>query len=212
MPGQQRPGERRPDRDRAAASGRAGDRTEPAPDRARATTPHPAPVTMADPPSAVLGGDALLDAVRAWLDDTRPGAVGRVARAVLGWAPIALGIGWLSGEISGCGRFAATCDDAATVSAWVAQIAVLLLLLAVGRLARIASVATLATLAAAVPATLLLTATGSPNDAAAGRIALSGLLAIAWVVGLGFGTVREVRGSGRRRAPPGESGPAGPVS
>jgi hypothetical protein len=99
------------------------------------------------------------------------------------------------------------------MSAWLAQIAVLVALLVVGRLARIASVATLATLAAAIPAALLLSATGGPDDAAAGRIALSGLLVIAWVVGLAFGSVREIRGIGTRRpGPPGVSGPARPVS
>jgi curved DNA-binding protein CbpA len=140
--------------------------------------------------------DGVLEAVRAWLDDERPGAMGRIARAIVGWAPIALGIGWVSGEISGCGRFAAGCDDAAVMSAWLIQIAVLVVLLVVSRLARIASVATLATLAAAIPAALLLSATGSPDDAAAGRVALSGLLVIAWVVGLVFSTARELRGIG----------------
>jgi len=165
-------------------------------------------------PAAVstIGGEALLGAVRAWLDDTHPGTVGRVARAVVGWAPLALGIGWLSGEISGCGRFAAGCDDAAAMTAWIAQIAVLVPLLLVGRLARIASAATLATLAAAVPAALLLSATGNPDDAVAGRIALSGLLVIAWVVGVVFATVREIRGVARGPSPPGVSGPARPVS
>ena len=31
-------------------------------------------------------------------------------RAFLGWLPIAFGVSWLVGEITGCGRFAATCD------------------------------------------------------------------------------------------------------
>ncbi len=144
-----------------------------------------------------LTTDGVLEAIRSWLDDDRPGAVGRVARAVVGWAPIALGVGWLAGEISGCGRFAAGCDDAVASSTWVAQIALLVVLLAAGRLARIAAVATLATLAAAIPAALLLSATGNPDDTAAGRLALSGLLVIAWVVGLLSGVAREIRTTGR---------------
>jgi hypothetical protein len=93
------------------------------------------------------------------------------------------------------------------------QIAVLVALLVVGRLARISSVATLATLAAALPAALLLSATGSPDDTAAGRVALSGLLVIAWVVGLVFGTARELRGTALRGpGPPGAAGTGGPVS
>ena len=110
------------------------------------------------------------------------------------------------------------------------QIATLLILIAVGRLARITSVATLATLAAAIPAALLLSATGGPDDTAAGRLALSGLLVIAWAVGLVFGVVREARGTARGPTPgptgataagnatgadtepPGGSDPARPVS
>lgn len=164
-------------------------------------------------PAAGLTAEGLLEAVRSWLDDDRPGAIGRIARAIVGWAPVALAIGWVGGEISGCGRFAAGCDDAVVMAAWLVQIAALVTLLVVRRLARIASVATLATLAAAIPAALLLSATGSPDDTAAGRFALSGLLVIAWVVGLGFGTVRELRGTASRRpGAPGAAGPGGPVS
>ena len=164
-----------------------------------------------------LSADTLLEAVRTWLDDAHPGTVGRIARALLGWAPIALGIGWAGGEMSGCGRFAAGCDATLATSAWIVQIAALLILIVVGRLARITSVATLATLVAAIPAALLLSATGGPDDLAAGRIALSGLLVIAWVVGLVFGIVREVRGAaGATTAggagPAGDPDPAGPVS
>jgi len=183
--------------------------------RSRETPPRAADSSPGTAPGDLAPGfstEAALEAIRSWLDDDRPGAVGRVARAVVGWAPIALGIGWLGGEISGCGRFAAGCDDAVAGVAWLAQVAVLVVLLAVGRLARVASVATLATLAAAIPAALLLSATGSPDDAAAGRIALSGLLVIAWVVGLVFGAAREIRGAGSRTGPPGISGPARPVS
>ncbi len=160
-----------------------------------------------------LTAEGVLEAIRSWLDDDRPGAIGRIARAIVGWAPIALAIGWVGGEISGCGRFAAGCDDAVVMGAWLGQVAALVTLLVVGRLARIASVATLTTLAAAIPAALLLSATGSPEDTAAGRFALSGLLVIAWVVGLGFGAVRELRGTSLRRPrPPGVAGPGGPVS
>jgi hypothetical protein len=119
--------------------------------------------------------------------------------------------------MSGCGRFAAGCDDTVATSAWLVQLAALLILIVVGRLARITSVATLATLAAAIPAALLLSATGGPDDLAAGRIALSGLLIIAWVVGLAFGVVREVRratppAGGARTRPPGDPDQARPVS
>jgi curved DNA-binding protein CbpA len=203
---------------RTEASGTAG--TRPGERRSYAAPPGN---NLAGPGAAPTGAtagmsaDTLLEAVRTWLDDTHPGTVGRIARALLGWAPIALGIGWAGGEMSGCGRFAAGCDDTVATSAWVVQIAALLVLIVVGRLARITSVATLATLVAAIPAALLLSATGGPDDLAAGRIALSGLLVIAWVVGLVFGIVREVRGVASQTGaggagPPGDPDRTGPVS
>jgi hypothetical protein len=73
------------------------------------------------------------------------------------------------------------------------QVLVLLALLAVPRLARVAAVATLATIAAAVSGALLLSATGSPDDVAAGRAALGGLIAIAWGVGLVVAVARDIR-------------------
>ena len=174
----------------------------------------PSSAPAGDPAHApVLTADGLLEAVRAWLDDDRPGAIGRIGRAIVGWAPIALAIGWMGGEMSGCGRFAAGCDDGLVMGAWLVQVAALVTLVAIGRLARIASVATLATLTAAIPAALLLSATGSPEDTAAGRFALSGLLVIAWLVGLVFGAAREVRGAPLRPpGPPGIGGPGRPVS
>lgn len=197
----------------------------PRPDRATgparpASAPRPEPTVGAAPHASARDSvapgptsEAVLESIRTWLDDDRFGAIGRIARAIVGWAPIALGIGWVGGEVSGCGRFAAGCDDAVVMAAWLVQLAALVTLLVVGRLARITSVATLATLAAAIPAALLLSATGSPDDTAAGRLALSGLLVIAWVAGLVFGTAREVRGTGLRGpGPPGVAGPGRPVS
>jgi hypothetical protein len=130
-----------------------------------------------------------------WLDDGRGGVAGRVGRAVIGWAPIALGIGWVAGEITGCGRFSATCDAAAAPLAWFAQLVILASLLLVPGLARIAGVATVATLAAAIPGSLLLSAMGASADTAAAGVVLGGLLVIAWLAGLVFGLARELRGA-----------------
>jgi curved DNA-binding protein CbpA len=135
--------------------------------------------------------DAILFSIRAWLDDRRPGAGARVGRAVIGWAPIALGIGWVGGEVSGCGRFAADCDPAVAPISWAAQLGVLVLLMAFTRLARVATVATIATLAAVFPASALLLATFDPASMDAGRAVLGGLMAIAWVAGFAVGALRE---------------------
>jgi DnaJ-like protein len=189
----------------------------------RSTTADPPRSTTADPPRSTtapspdeprgampsartpdISSDAILDAIRAWLDDGRPGLGGRIGRAVVGWAPIALGIGWLAGEVTGCGRFSADCHPAVAPLSWAAQVAALVLLILILPFARIASIATVATLAAIIPASVLLLATSDPDSVTAGRVALGGLMSIAWTVGIAYGAYREV---GRHR-----SGPAPPVS
>lgn len=62
-------------------------------------------------------------------DRSDRGLAGRVGLAVLGWIPIALGIGWIGGEVSGCGRFSATCDPAQGTLVWISQLVVLALLI-----------------------------------------------------------------------------------
>jgi curved DNA-binding protein CbpA len=140
-----------------------------------------------------LSGEAVLDSIRAWLDDRRPGVGARVGRAVAGWAPIALGIGWAAGEVSGCGRFSASCPPAVAPLTWGAQVAVLVLLIVVPRFARVATVATIATLAAVLPASVLLLATSDPASMDAARAVLGGLMTIAWIAGFAFGAAREFR-------------------
>ena len=110
-----------------------------------------------------------------------------------GWAPIALGIGWVAGEATGCGRFSATCPPAVAPLTWGAQLAVLVALILVAPLARVATVATVATLAAVVPASVLLLATSDPASMDAARAVLGGLMSIAWIAGVGYGAAREFR-------------------
>ncbi len=180
----------------ATAGPQPGDiRREPPPAPATARAPADA-ATAGDPP---LTADAALAAARSWLRDGRPGVIGRLGRAIFGWAPVALAIGWAGGEISGCGRFSADCDPAVAPISWLGQLVVLLALLAVPLLARIAAVATVATIAAAMSGALLLSATGSPDDAVTGRAALGGLIAIAWAVGAAIAVGREVRRPPRSR-------------
>ena len=160
----------------------------------RARPQRPRPVEQASEGDSVdLSTDAILAAVRAWLDEGRPGVGARVGRAVIGWAPIALGIGWVAGEVTGCGRFSASCHPAVAPVSWAIQIAVLVVLIAATRLARVATVATIATLAAVFPASVLLLATTDPGTMDAGRAALGGLMVIAWTAGIVVGTAREFR-------------------
>jgi hypothetical protein len=147
-------------------------------------------------------GAARVDAW-SWLDDERPSLTARIGRAVLGWAPIALGVGWLVGEVSGCGRFSADCDPALAVLPWFVQLGILGLLLALPRLATVAAVAGLAAVAAAIPGALLLSATsGGPDSVANGGegsgAVLGALLVAAWLGGAAVGVARAVR---RRSGP-----------
>jgi curved DNA-binding protein CbpA len=164
--------------------------------------PRPAPRRRTAAPGAVPPNEPSLptmDTLVGWLEADHPGPAVRVGRAVLGWAPIALGIGWLAGELSGCARFAATCDRSTEPATWAIQLVVLAALLLVPALARVAANATTATLAAAIPGALLVAVLGGSNDEAAARPLLGGLLVIAWVAGLAYALARAVRQPRSRR-------------
>jgi len=177
-----------------APTGRAYDAPRPpwsAPPPTPPDAPPPRPATHGDDDS--FSTETILDGLRHWLDDRNPGFGARIGRAVIGWAPIALGIGWFAGEVTGCGRFSADCHPAVAPISWGLQLAALVLLIAFTRLARIATVATIATLAAIFPASALLLATFDPDSMSAGRTVLGGLMATAWIAGIAFGAAREIR-------------------
>ncbi len=146
---------------------------------------------------------AAADLARALIDPHAGGLRGRVMRAFIGWVPIALGIGWLVGELTGCGRFAATCDPATDPLILVAQGGALVALLLLPVVASLAAGAALGLLAAAVAATLVLSATGSAADEDSRRASLGVVLLLAWVGGLVVAVAQRVRSA---------SSGAGPVS
>ena len=133
---------------------------------------------------------AAVDLARALTDPVSGGLRGRVLRAVLGWLPIALGLGWLVGEVTGCGRFAATCDPSVAPLTAVGQGIVLAALLLLPEVAAIAAGAALVLLAAATAASLILSATGTAADEESRRAALGALLVIAWLSGLAMTVLR----------------------
>jgi hypothetical protein len=138
-------------------------------------------------------GRAVADIGRALTDEHFGGIRGRAARAIVGWLPIAFGLGWLFGEMTGCGRFAATCDGAAEPMLLAIQVGVLALLLAIPVLASIATMAALSLLGAAIIAALILSATGSAADGDSRRATLGVVLLVAWLVGLAIAIVRRFR-------------------
>lgn len=144
---------------------------------------------------------AAIDLGRALTDPRSGGLRGRTVRAVLGWIPIALGIGWLVGELTGCGRFAATCDPSVAPLTAVGQGIVLIALVIVPEVAAIAAGAAIVLLAAAVGATLILSATGTAADEDSRRAALGALLLVAWLSGLAIAVVRRLRSGPRLSRP-----------
>ena len=130
---------------------------------------------------------------RALTDERYGGMRGRLARAIIGWLPIAFGLGWLVGEITGCGRFAATCDGATQPMVTLLQVAILGVLLAVPALASLATMAALALLGAAAVAALILSATGAAADTDSRRATLGVVFLVAWVVGLAIAIGRRLR-------------------
>jgi curved DNA-binding protein CbpA len=150
------------------------------------------PHRRADTPPPDLGR-VLAELNRALTDDHIGGMRGRVARAVIGWLPIAFGIGWLAGELTGCGRFAASCDGTATPVVLFLQGLLLAVLVLVPALASIAVVAAMTLLGAAVVASLVLSATGAAADSTARQFTLGSVLLISWLAGLAIGVVRRLR-------------------
>jgi hypothetical protein len=144
---------------------------------------------------------AAVDLGRALTDPRSGGLRGRLVRAVLGWIPIALGIGWLVGELTGCGRFAATCDPSVMPLTAAGQGIVLVALVAIPEAAAIAAGASLVLLAAAVGATLILSATGTAADENSRRAALGALLLVAWLSGFAIAVVRRLRSGSRSSRP-----------
>jgi hypothetical protein len=142
-----------------------------------------------------------MDLGRALTDPHSGGLRGRLVRAVLGWVPVALGIGWIVGEVTGCGRFAASCDPAVMPLTAAGQGIVLVALLAVPEVAAIAAGAALVLLGAAVGATLILSATGTAADEGSRRAALGALLLVAWLSGFAIAVVRRLRTGSRSSRP-----------
>ena len=141
---------------------------------------------------ADLSVDAAVESLRRWLDDDRPSLPSRLARGFVAWMPVALGIGWGLGELSGCGRFVATCDPSVAPISWAVQLGVLALLILLPRVARVGALATLGSLAPVFLASVLLFAS-DPAATDTARAILGALMTIGWGLGLVYGIVRESR-------------------
>jgi hypothetical protein len=134
-------------------------------------------------------------------DPTFGGGRGRLARAVLGWLPVAFGTSWLIGEITGCGRFAATCDGATDPIVLILQVAELLLFLALPVVASVAAMGAITLFVAAIGAAFIISATGDAADSGSRRVALGAVLLLAWLTGVAIAVARRVRAPDRTARP-----------
>ena len=185
-----------PDLDRAAGGGRS---SRSSGSTSRPTTA-PRGVPTADPPPLDLGRMAS-DVGRGLFDDRVGGLSIRVGRAFIAWLPIAIGLGWFAGELTGCGRFAATCDGGADPFVFLLQVAVLAVLLLVPPIASIAAVAAVTALVAAVGAALVLSASGGASESDSRASALGAILLVAWLGGAAIAVFRRVRTLGTPGSP-----------
>lgn len=186
-----------------STAGSAGVPPQPDP-TARSATPRratPRPPTLGEAQPVPDLGAAATELGRALIDERTGGTRARIVRAVIGWLPIALGLGWLVGELTGCSRFAATCDGTSQPFLLALQVATLLVLLVVPVLASVASMAALTALIVALMASLVITATGSAADGDSRQATLGVLVVIAWAAGLAFAIVRRVRALVSRAGP-----------
>ncbi len=178
-----------PDETVAARSAPPDPDPVPARRRGPGRPPTPAaPIAAAQPDL----GQATSDIGRALTDERVGGIRLRFARAVIGWLPIAFGLGWLIGEVTGCGRFAATCDSGTTPITLALQFLVLAVLLLVPTIAALTTMASISLLVVSVVAALALSAGGGPSDDAR-RTALGLILVGAWLVGLAIAVIARIR-------------------
>jgi len=154
-----------------ADPGRAFSRTEPIPD-----------------PTA-----AAANLSRALVDEPPDGPGSRLVLALGGGLPIGLALLWLAGEVTGCGRFAATCSGGHEIGLWAALGLTVAGLFLVPRIAAIAAVGTVGLVVAALPAGVFLSAIGGARVRGVSGTALGLILVVAWIAGVVYAVVRTRR-------------------
>ena len=123
----------------------------------------------------------------------------RFGMALAGGVPLALWLAWLLGELTGCGRFAATCEPQVVTAAWVAGFVLVVALVLLPGAAAVLVAGALGAVIAAIPATVFITATGGARMPEESGVVLGVALILGWLGGVIVATNRWVRSS----APPG---------
>jgi hypothetical protein len=126
------------------------------------------------------------------------GLGGRLLLAFLGWAPIAAMIGGIAGELSGCGRFTASCVDPGGMWVIVPNLVVVVLLAALPQVAAISAAGAIGSIVVSVPTAVILSAAGGAHEPAAASAIISAAAIVGYVAGAAFATGRRL---GWRRVP-----------
>ena len=127
------------------------------------------------------------------LAGTPRGFMARIGLALIGWPAIGLALTTVAGEITGCGRFAASCVDLFGVGTWLGQLLIIVILLALPSVAALSAVGSLVALAASVPTAVILSATGGSHEPAASATILGTVLVLAYAAGVVAAVVRRRR-------------------
>jgi hypothetical protein len=118
------------------------------------------------------------------LAGTPRGFMARLGLALIGWPAIGLALATVGGELTGCGRFAASCVDLFGVGTWLAQLVIIVILLALPSVAALSAVGSLVALAASVPTAVILSASGGAREPATSATILGVVLVGAYVAGV----------------------------
>jgi hypothetical protein len=132
-----------------------------------------------------------------WLGGPADDPIRRLGFALVAWPPIGLATAALIGAASGCGSGSGTCGGVEPLLPLLAQAGILGALLLLAPVTRILAGGAFAMLVAVVPLTLLLVVVGGTGALQAG-LAPTILLAIAWLVGVGWAAIRAGGGCSRR--------------
>ena len=130
------------------------------------------------------------------LAGTPRGFMARVGLALIGWPAIGLALTTITGELTGCGRFAASCVDPFGIGTWLAQLVIIAILLVLPPVAALSAVGSLVALAASVPTAVILSASGGSREPAVSATILGVVLVLAYAAGVVVALVRR-----RRTAP-----------
>ena len=139
----------------------------------------------------------LQNLVRMFDPRTRRRPAARFALALAGGIPVCLWLAWLLGELTGCGRFAASCEPRMMWVAWLAGIVLVGALVLLPAIAAVLAAGAAGALAVAVPATFILAATGGARVPDQSALVLGVALMAGWLVGVSVTASRWLRSSRR---------------